>query len=161
MTSIQKLNSILIGLVGLLIIANLMLDSPEKNVLTSIPADDIKAIEIRSGDKLINFLKLNEQWVFSNDSSVAIDQNKIQTMLKLLNTESFRQFENNTDNFKAFELINSKKHIRFNQTKVTFGTIDPVEQHRYVLTQDNIHLINDYYYQFLLADKNFFTAESQ
>ncbi|MEJ2212571.1 MAG: hypothetical protein P8Y20_00525 [Gammaproteobacteria bacterium] len=161
MTSIQKLNSVLIGLVGLLVIANLMLDSPEKNVLTSISAGDIQTIEIHSGDKLINFIKLNQQWVFGNDSSGAIDQNKIQTMLKLLNTESFRQFEKNADNLKAFELINSKNHIRFNKTLVTFGTIDPVEQHRYVLTQDNIHLITDYYYQFLLADKNFFTAESQ
>ena len=142
-------------------IANILLTGSKKQPISTIPANQVESIEIHAGLNQIAFKKLGNLWAFVDDQKTSIDPGKINKLLELLNTHSFRQFENTPDNRVAFELENSKNYYVFNNINITFGTLDPVDQHRYILINDQIHLITDYYYQFLLADKAFLTDTSE
>ena len=112
--------------------------------------------ELKKFSTAEKILILEELW-----DSIAIDQDKIKKLLDILNTHSFRQFENTQENRVAFKLEDSKNYYLLNNKKIVFGTLDPVNQNRYVLFDNQIHLITDYYYQFLLADIDFFKATAK
>ena len=82
-------------------------------------------------------------------------------MLDLLQTHSFRQFENTLQNRQAFGLDKRAYQISFNDLAIAFGSTDPVEQLRYVMVNNEIHLVNDQYYPFILADENIFIAQEK
>lgn len=161
MTVIQKYNSVLLVVVVLMTVANMVLTGSKKQPISTISATQIESIEIHTDLKQMAFKKSGNLWTLVDDEKTSIDPGKINKLLELLDTHSFRQFENTPDNREAFELEDSKNYYLFNNSNITFGTLDPVDQHRYILINDQIHLITDYYYQFLLADKAFFTETSE
>ncbi len=166
MTAIRKFNIVLIVLVVLLAASNLLLTEKNNKPVSDIATEQISTIEINAGEitfgsKIMAFNKTNNLWVLRNDDSIAIDQDKIKKLLDILNTHSFRQFENTQENRVAFKLEDSKNYYLLNNKKIVFGTLDPVDQNRYVLFDNQIHLITDYYYQFLLADIDFFKATAK
>ena len=159
MSSINKLNLFLAAVVALLAVLFFL---PEEHVytpLTNIKANDISSITISSKHRKLVFNKIDQQWTLQTTPEKTIEAKTITKLLGILKTHSHRQFENTANNRLAFELNNPVYRIEIDSLHIEFGITDPVEELRYILLNNKIHLINDTYLQFLLADESFFYAK--
>jgi len=162
MKNIHKLNIIL----GLLVLALLTFNLLQQNQDTYQPisayqASSINSIKLISKHKQLEFSKHNNRWSFSRAPDTPVEQAHIEKLLGILKTHSYRQFENNENNRKAFELDAPTGKMMLNDMQILYGTTDPTTDNRYVLIDNQIHLITDLYFQYLLAGEDFFSDHQQ
>jgi len=168
MSSINRLNLLLVIIIAVLAALNFLPTDTEYHPLTSIAPDTIQTITISSQQRQLAFKRLdshqdshqnlhqNSLWQLVSSPEKAIDTVTITKLLGILKTHSYRQFENTANNLSTFELNAPLYQLKLDDLTILFGTTDPVQQHRYVMLNDKIHLINDLYLQFFLADAPFF-----
>ena len=159
MKTINLVNITLATIVLALLLLNLPDDEIPYQPLTGLQAEDISIIRIETGQRALEFTR-QQTWQLEALPGKALKQDIIDKLLGITRTHSYRQFDNTTGNLKAFGLDQSVDKIMLNNTEFKFGTTEPAQQLRYVLVNDQVHLITDLYLQFLLADENFFIASA-
>lgn len=159
MNAIQKLNIGLALLILVLLALNLKTEDPEYLPLTNINPDTIASISLTSPQGTLGFSKNNETWILAESPNSKIQQEIISKLLGITRTHSYRQFENTAANRESFDLENPRFKIKLNNVTILFGTTEPVQQLRYILINNHIHLITDLYLQYLLANEDFFTHQ--
>ncbi len=158
MKAIHKINIGLGLLVLVLLTLNLQQDKSEYQPLTDYKTDSITMISVKNDQRTIRFNKKNDIWLIDSFPGKPVKQAAIHKLLGILQTHSYRQFENTDSNRTSYGIEPSDKQIVLDNTVIRFGSIEPTEQLRYVLVNNKVHLITDLYLQFLLADEKFFTA---
>ncbi len=156
MSSINRLNLFLLAIILVLAALRFLPEESEYYPLTSIPAENIHAITISSPQRELVFQRDDKQWVLNSVPGRAIEEASIEKLLGILKTHSYRQFEMTPDNLAAFGLDRPAYRLKLDELVILFGTTDPVQNLRYVALNDRIHMINDLYLQFFLADEKFF-----
>jgi len=162
MKNIHRLNLAL----GLLVMALLTFNLLQQNQdayqpISAYQASSINNIKLISEHKQLEFSKHNNRWSFSATPHTPVEQAHIGKLLGILNTHSYRQFENNENNRKAFDLNAPTGKMILNDLQILYGTTEPTTNNRYILFDNQIHLITDLYYQYLLAGEDFFTGHKQ
>ncbi len=160
MSSIKRLNLLLLIIVVLLAVLNFLPEDTQQVPLTNLDAENIQTITINSKQKELHFDKDNTRWQLQSAPSQAINDETLSRLLGILKTHSYRQFEKTENNLSAFGLNSPLYQLTLDKLQIQFGTTDPVQNHRYVLVNNKIHLINDLYLQFFLADETFFYKKS-
>lgn len=146
-------------------------ETPKYSPLTAIdPADVVKISLLKSGNTAFSVTKQigdsSSGWQISEPLQIPANPLKINQLLNLLNTNSLRQYRIKSNNLAKLGLARPAWEIVF-QTKVMppsgqssqgaqdsntitigFGKTEPVEQKRYVLVNNTVHLINDRVSQF-------------
>jgi hypothetical protein len=161
MSSINKLNIFLAIMVATLALLNFWPQESGYIPLTNTNPDDITSITISSKQRQLQFNKNNQQWVLPALPDADIEAETISRLLGIVKTHSHRQFLNNENNQAVFGLSPPKYSLKLNQLEIQFGSTDPVQQLRYILVNNRIHLINDLYLQFLLADEKYFFKKAE
>lgn len=142
--------------------------------LTASQINQIRQISIISPGQHIELQKKPHGWELASNlnadlngdlagdsgpqADTAVDAGKVEQLLGLTATHSYRRFSPSADNLQQFGLQNDQRYIAFDDLKIVYGTTEPVDDLRYVLVNDSIHLIKDLYLKFLLADAAFFAA---
>lgn len=160
MNIIHKAN-IALALVALLLLVILVFkpepDSPP--TLNGPASESVTQIKIIGKTGLITLIKASDDqqsdyWLVNQQPA---DIDKIKQLLKLTDTSSHRQFETTPANLELFGLTQPAFGMSFNTWDIQFGTTDPATGRRYVLSDKQIHLITDFYLQYLLVDESFFS----
>lgn len=160
MSGINRLNLFLLIIILVLAALNFLPQKTEYRPLTSISPDTIQSITLSSQQRQLAFKRQdsqqNSQWVLAASPDQAVDTETLSKLLGILKTHSYRQFEKTENNLATFGLNTPHYQLKLDSLTILLGTTDPVQQHRYVLLNDTIHLINDVYLQYFLADEAFF-----
>jgi len=117
--------------------------------LSTLSADQVEQVNIYHNQREILLKKINQQWQLTKPVDIQANQFRIKTLLNLLSTTSHAQYE--TDNLKLekYGLDKPATYIIFNDTKIYFGIVNPVNNLRYVKIENKLHLIDDHYYPLL------------
>jgi len=117
--------------------------------LSDISADSITRISIRHQQREIIINKNDQQWHMIKPVEVSANQFRMKTLLNLLSTISHAQYNTDDLDLKKYGLDKAVTYIRFNDTKIVFGIINPINNLRYVTINNELHLIDDHYYPLL------------
>lgn len=131
----------------------------EQQILTSIDPKRVDNIYIvRTPLPDIHLKKQQQQWYLQSQLA---DQTLVSKILGLLQSRSFQQFSSVGKSLEEYGLEQTQTRIRFNNTDLVFGKEEPLHSHRYVLYNQQIHLINNYYYYLLRSDISHFIDEKE
>ena len=125
-------------------------------LLTNINPDSIDTIQVsrKSGDIL--FKKEKNKWFMQKPYHLLANPVRINSMLELLKVHSHTQLNKKDVELNRLKLDAPEVSIRFNKLRIDFGDTSPLDEQRYVLVDDNVHLINDSLYPQLTASATFF-----
>lgn len=154
MSSRNLLNLILLAVVVLLIVIVLL--EPEKESsqtatsLTTLKPEDVHHIKLVNNDG--NEIQLHKDkgiWYMDKPYTMLANDFRVQSLLRLLQTDSFAQHDLKQLDAKKFGLQPSRARVVFNNAlTIEFGATEPLQQHRYVRIGDTLHLtVDTFYYQ--------------
>lgn len=127
-------------------------------ILTKTHPDSVKVIHVERRDmEDIIFQKRKGYWHMQSPFNLPVNFARIRFMLSLLQAHSYTQISAADNDLTAFMLTLPEISIIFNDVKISFGDLHPIDkQTRYVLLNDQVHLINDNLFYQLQASATFF-----
>jgi len=114
--------------------------------LSNLSAESIDQITIHHNQREIILKKPAQQWRMTKPVAIAANQFRIKTLLNLLSTNSHAQYEADTLELDKYGLKQADTYIIFDNTKIDFGIINPLNNLRYVMLNNQLHLTDDHYY---------------
>lgn len=152
-----------IGLIGFIILLSILLLNTEEEIgttimrVTDIDQNEIVQIKvIRKGLDNFEFNKENEIWSLDSPLQLRANNARINAMLRILEAESFAQLDTKKVDLGKLGLSDPTIIMRLNDHEFTFGNTDAIDQRRYVMFENKIHLTNDFLYQQLMTNAAFF-----
>ncbi len=132
---------------------------PTPTLLSALDRDNIKHIKIirQDLDDLV-FSKENKQWFMRSPLQYQTNIKRLDSLLKLLAIESHSQLDVATVELDQFNLTESGVSLMFDDHLFQFGNTDPINGRRYVLFNDQIHLIDDFIYHQLTTNAAFYLS---
>ena len=132
-------------------------DNQELPLLTNIDPNKITKIEvIRSELDDFIFEKQGDAWRMISPLMLQANNARINAMLRILKMESHGQLNSTEVDLQKFNLAEPAITIKLNDHAFQFGNTDAIDQRRYVLFDNNIHLTNDSLYAQLTTNAAFF-----
>lgn len=124
-------------------------DSPELKMLSNVPADSIKKIFIHHNKRDTLLTKSNQEWRLIEPIDISANQFRMQTLLNILSTQSHAQYNIAELDLKKYGLDKENTYIVFNNIKINFGDVNPINNLRYVQINKQLHLTEDLFYPLL------------
>lgn len=116
----------------------------QKILLSNIEATSISQITIQRTDKGdIVFQKQGNSWFMLSSVEARVTMARINAMLHILQSRSFAQIDVKDSPMTPYQLDPATIVLRLDDHEFFFGTTDPIDERRYVLFGNTIHLIND------------------
>lgn len=133
------------------------IESKEEKSLTDINLNSINEIiiEVKNKKDLI-FKKQNKKWVMNSPYNKIANQERIKSILEILEIKFYKKYDINKVNLVQFDLKNPKVLLNLNNNKFYFGVTNPIDQKRYVLFDENVYMIDDFIYPQLTTSPAFF-----
>lgn len=152
-----------LGLLGLIILLSVAVINSDKKTqketirLSSIDKNSINQIQVLRKD-LENFIfeKKENRWFLTTPLKFRANEARINAMLGMLDTESLNQLNPDEVDLKQLGLDDPDVILKLNNIEFRFGKTDAIDQRRYVLFRNKIHLTNDFLYQQLMTNAAFF-----
>jgi len=149
----------LILFVFILALVILVIYEPGKNApkiipkLTTLEANDVHSIKIiRANAKPLEFEKTSAGWMMLKPYKLSANDFRIESILKILSTESLSQNKLKNLNRDTFGLTKPVATITFNNnTSILFGNNKSLKRYRYVELDSILHMIIDTFYYQLTA----------
>lgn len=158
MTKQNLLNLGLLALIGVLVLFTVYEPGIEKPVeapaLLQLDKTAVKQITItRDGQQDIKLVRQeNGHWQMTAPIQHAADQFRIDSLLRITTLRSLTHFTAELDKLAAYQLDKPRVTLLLNhQTRIAFGSSTPLDQRRYVMVNDQIHLITDTLYYHLIG----------
>lgn len=151
-----------IGLLGLTIVLTVFVLSGGKETkkvihLSTIDKNSINQIQvIRKDLDNFQFEKKDNGWFLTSPQQYRANSARINAMLRMLEIESHAQLNPADVDLKQLGLEDPIVTMKLNDHEFQFGHTDAIDQRRYVLFQNKIHLTNDSLYQQLMTNAAFF-----
>ena len=127
---------------------------PEPSKLTQLVPEDVTRISIQQArGATITLTRKDDSNEWSMIEPVALPANyfRIQELLPLLQSSSNAQYPVEGLDLKKYHLDKPSLQVTFNDLSIAFGDQDPINQLRYVVIGNTVHLTNDNYYHQLNA----------
>lgn len=152
-----------VGLLAFIVLLSAILfysgEEPEQELprLSTIDRNSINQIEIIRKD-LDDFIfnKEGETWAMRSPLQYKANNARINAMLRMLKAESHGQLNPAEVELKRFDLADPVITMKLNDHEFKFGNTDAIDQHRYVMFNNSIHLTNDFLYSQLTTNAAFF-----
>ena len=157
MSKINILNLVLAIIVITLAIVIYYSEEPSTQLdrLTDLDVTSISSINIQHNKNLASLIKKAKQWEFTQPISVAANDFRINSLLKLLNAPVHNQYSIDEVNLADTGLKESATKISFDGQEITFGIDNAATGLRYILLNNFVYTIEDVYYP--LISSNFST----
>jgi len=124
--------------------------STELNKLSSTNVTDIKAITIQHNQTTTRLIKKSDgHWQITQPVSIAANDFRIKSILKLVNAPVHKQYSTDEIDLKKIGLGKPDTTIKFDDEEIAFGMTNPATNLRYVKKGDAIYTIEDVYYPLL------------
>ncbi len=129
-------------------------------LLTGITGDAIRHIIInRAGAEAVAFQRFRH-WQLTGPLKAYANPGRIASMLTLLQSRSYARFDyGDIADLEPLGLSAPKIRLQLDDQSFYFGGTDPLNNHRYVRVDDEIHLIKDRLYPQLLQPAMFFISK--
>jgi hypothetical protein len=112
---------------------------------------DIHTLNIHSHDKpVLRFSKQEQQWFMTEPVHIRASEHRINTLLEILLQPESTRLTVDKNNLAKFGLDTPRYGLEFNNYPMAIGDTDPIHQRRYVMAQDSVYLIEDYFSHLLL-----------
>jgi len=124
---------------------------PKATPLTSINPASIDTITIEQREKSKITLKKrqtidsNEYWAITHPITITASTQKMNRLMDVLAAGSIRQYNIAQEQYSKFGLAPPQWQLQFNQQTIKLGNTDAINQYRYVLINEKVHLITDRY----------------
>ena len=116
----------------------------QKVLLSNIEATSISQITIQRTDKEdIVFQKQGDSWFMFSLVKTRVNIARINAMLHILQSRSFAQIDVKDSPLAPYQLDPASVVLRLDDHEFYFGSTDPIDERRYVLFNNTLHLIND------------------
>jgi len=129
------------------------------NLLTAIDPASINTITIRHNDNHTDIVKRDDKtWGIKKPINIDANNFRINSLLELLNTPVRKKYSVTEINLNSIGLEKTSTTIRFDDTVIAFGDINPATGLRYIKLDSFIYTIEDIVYP--LLSSNFSTLVS-
>ena len=157
MSKINILNLVLFIIVITLAVVIYYSEEPNTQLdrLTEIDINSISSIDIQHNKNRASLIKKAQRWAFTQPISVAANDFRINSLLKLLNAPVHNQYPIDEVNLADTGLEKSATKISFDGQEITFGIDNTATGFRYILLNNFVYTIEDVYYP--LISSNFST----
>lgn len=132
--------------------------APESTPLTTVSSTAINKISLlKAGAEAFRLEKaiseFEDSWRLVQPIDISANPLKVEQLLNLLSTNSLRQYQIKSVHLAKLGLANPAWEMVFEahgsvKTVISFGKTEPIGQKRYVLVNNEVHLINDRVSQF-------------
>ena len=127
--------------------------------LTDTPPGSISRIKIeRQAQEPILFTRQEGGWLMTSPYQMPASEARINSLLRLLTVQSHARLDANAIDLTRFRLDPPQVTLRLDDHVFLFGDTEALDERRYVLTEDSVHLINDTLYPQLIAAATFFIS---
>jgi hypothetical protein len=151
MNALDRANLALAGL-AVMLVALLRLqdaEAPSLPPLTTQPAADVHEITLFRGPQLAwSLLRDAEGWMLTHPQVQRASAERVSALLGVLQTPSLERFPAPAA-LGPYGLEAPGFRLSFDGRALSIGGTEPTTGHRYVLWQDQVHLIGDGYYPYL------------
>ena len=135
-------------------------ESGEIPRLSQVAAGSIDRIRIlRKNAEALSFARQEEEWRMQSPENFRARQSRIDALLGILSSRSFFQIDANEANLKLFQLAPPEVSLLLNDLRFDFGSTEPIDERRYVMTGNIIHLVNDSLYHQLRQASSFYASD--
>jgi len=118
--------------------------APPGLALTSLSADRIDSIQIeRDGNTVARLQRRADVWYVQTPIAATADAFRVQALLGLARARSNTGFRATGNDLTQYGLQPPRATVRFDATVLLIGDTDPVAGHRYVMSGDQVHLLED------------------
>jgi len=147
MRALDRYNLMLALLLALLLWLNQQ-PTPESQPLLQIEAAEVTEIRVTGNRRLqLSLLRDKEGWTMTHPSIERASEQRAGSLLSLLKAQSYWQRLASPEVLETYELKNPKLTISFNKNSIHFGGSSVPPGQRYVLVNEQIHLIDDSYFR--------------
>jgi len=134
-------------------------ESTRLELLTDIKPNDVNSIQIYHNNHSTSISRLDDtRWQITQPVSIAANNFRISSILKLINAPVHNKYTVSEIDLDKIGLAKPVTEVRFDETAIAFGTINPATDLRYVRMNDTIYTIEDVYYP--LVSSHFSTLVS-
>ena len=102
------------------------------------------------------FSKSDGVWNMITPLQFQANRARIESILKILETKSYKQFNLDEVDIAQFALRSPAVILELNENKFSFGTNNPINQRRYILFNKKIHMIDDFNFPQLTTNAAYF-----
>lgn len=125
--------------------------------ITALQPEQVESINItRLQAAPLGFRRQGDTWFIDDDPLIPADAFQVRAVLTLLQADSIRSYPAAALDLAGLGLDPPQASVMFNGTRVAIGSIEPIEQLRYVKTETTIHLVEDHFQHLLNAGYNNF-----
>jgi len=125
--------------------------------LLPLSKSDIHSLNIHSHDKpVLRFHKENQQWFMTEPLRIQASEHRINTLLEIVQQPGGTQLAVDKNNLAKFGLDSPRYGLEFNEYPMAIGETDPIHNRRYVMAQDSVYLIEDYFSHLLMEGEGAF-----
>ena len=159
--AIHKKNSRLLLNIGLVIFVAVLIllvvfepgleKDPEEPGLVDLDIEQVNTIRIIHNEETIQLDKKNDTWMMTKPVSAEGNEFKINSLLNLVKTKSHTHYFTDEIDLAPIRLEKPRSQVFFNDIEVAFGDTQPINHQRYVMVDNIVHLINDYYYHHTIS----------
>jgi hypothetical protein len=150
------LNLVMLAAVGILVLVVVYepgLDQQTKTTLTSIDKTTISQVKVeRTGQATVTLVKSADNWVMQAPYKISANKIKVESLLTLLEQETFAQYPLKDLDIKTYGLDIPRATLTFNdKERFEFGGTEPLNKRRYLRYNDTMYVINDHFYYQLMS----------
>ena len=121
--------------------------------LTTLRAEEITRITVRREFKPEVQLELRDAgWIMTAPIQIDASMARINALLDLAHTPSLARYSARNRQLADFGLAPSLSSVVLNTTPIQFGSVNPVNNRRYLLIDDTVHLVRDNLYDIYTAE---------
>ncbi len=146
-------NYLLLALIAALIYAGLRVDevpvSEASAGISKLTAADIDRLEIESGDKLIRLLRSGGAWMIEAPINWPADGAYIERLLGIVDIEASALGKAAGIDLAPLGLQHPVAALRFNDSRLVFGTNNNIGARRYAMIESKIYLLPDAHLPFI------------
>jgi len=169
MASSPKINSRLLlnlGLLGLLVVLIFLviyepgLEKPAPPIkLTTLGADKISRLRIeRAEHPEVVLEKHDKHWQITAPRRLYANDFYVDSLLRIVSATSHAQYPKTPLDLARFGLETPKLRLHLDDLVIAFGDTEPLNDRRYVLIGDVVHLTTDSYYYRLIGELTSFAS---
>lgn len=117
------------------------------NPVTTLSPGDIGSIVIEAdGRPAVSLTRAGEGWRITRPYQAPADPFRVTALLGLATATSDKGFRAAGNDLSQFGLEPPKARVRFGDHVLRLGITDPVENLRYVMSDDQVHLVQDHWF---------------
>jgi hypothetical protein len=157
------INLLLLIVVCILTTFFILNDKPDINnpetLLSNIDTSSISHITInQANSEDINFQIQGNHWFLTSPIKARANRTRINAMLHLLQSRSLAQIDAQNASLALYRLDPAAITLHLDKHTFFFGTTDPLDDRRYIMFNNTIHLVSDHLYHQLRQSPIFFVS---